>query len=145
MIKSLRELTKIGCSDFEEEERIPWIKSHVAQVVLTVACIYWSKEVEQRLTTEGADRVALLQEFNNIQIEELNESARQVGGKLSKLERKTCVALITGDVHNRDITSQMVSEKVDSINSFTWQMQLRFYWDLEQDDCVVRQIGRAHV
>ena len=143
MIKSLRELTKIGCGDFEEEERIPWIKSHVAQVVLTVACIYWTKEVEQRLTTEGVDRVALLQEYNNNQIEELNESARQVGGKLGKLERKTFVALITGDVHNRDIVAQMVREKVDALSSFTWQMQLRFYWDEKEDDCIVRQVNSA--
>ena len=70
---------------------------------------------------------------------QLDELARQVGGKLSSLERKTLVALITGDVHNRDITSQMVEEEVRSINSFTWQMQLRFYWDVDEDETIVRQ------
>ena len=36
----------------------------------------------------------------------------------------------------------MIEEKVESINSFTWQMQLRFYWDLDEDDCVVKQSTR---
>jgi len=65
----------------------------------------------------------------------------QVGGPLPKLERKTFCALITGDVHNRDIVTDMIKQKVDTINSFTWQMQLRFYWDLDLDDCVVRQVN----
>jgi len=145
MVKSLREFTKIGCGEFEEQERVPWVKTHIAQVVLTVACIYWAKEVEGRLVdeTEGVDRVAALDDYNKTQIEELNESARQVGGKLTKLERATFVALITGDVHNRDIVAQMVREKVDSIGSFTWQMQLRFYWDADADDTVVRQVNSA--
>ena len=38
-----------------------------------------------------------------------------MAGKLTKLERKTLVALITGDVHNRDITKSMADEKVDTI------------------------------
>ena len=53
--------------------------------------------------------------------------ALQVGGPLPKLHRKTLVAVITGDVHNRDIVTTMIDDKVDSLNSFTWQMQLRLY------------------
>ena len=61
-------------------------------------------------------------------MQELNECALQVGGELPKLHRKVFCALITGDVHNRDIVTDMVKEKVDSPHSFTWQMQLRFEW-----------------
>ena len=35
MIKSLREFTKQGCADYDEQERIPWTKSHFAQVRYT--------------------------------------------------------------------------------------------------------------
>ena len=72
-----------------------------------------------------------------------NASANQVAGKLGKLERGTFVALMTGDVHNRDIVTLMAKEKVDTMGSFTWQMQLRFYWDEAVDDCVVRQVNSA--
>jgi len=72
---------------------------------------------------------------------QLEDLARAVGGELTKLERKTLVALITGDVHNRDIVSTMINEEVDSPNSFTWAMQLRFYWEQDVDDTVVRQVN----
>ena len=102
--------------------------------------------MEQRLTDESKsseERVDSIASFNLQQIDELNASANQVAGKLSRLERATFVALMTGDVHNRDIVATMVKEKVDSLGSFTWQMQLRFYWDEAEDDCVVRQVNSA--
>lgn len=27
---------------------------------------------------------------------------------------------------------------MDSIQSFTWQQQLRYYWDMDLDDCLIR-------
>ena len=138
MFKSLKDLTKSGCQDYEDQGRIEWIKSHVTQVVLTVANIFWAREVETRLL--GSNDQAL-EEYLGAAIEQLNDCARQVGGQLSKLERKVFVALITGDVHNRDITKKMISERVESPNSFTWQMQLRFYWDADEDDCLVKQVN----
>jgi dynein heavy chain len=142
MFRSIRELIKVAVGEFEEEERIPWIKGHAAQIVITVAAIFWAKEVELRLSQgDKSTRPASLKEYNGIQVQELNECALQVGGELPKLHRKVFCALITGDVHNRDIVTDMVKEKVDSPHSFTWQMQLRFYWDVEIDDCVVRQVN----
>lgn len=28
--------------------------------------------------------------------------------------------------------------QVDSVQNFTWQQQLRYYWDMELDDCLIR-------
>lgn len=28
--------------------------------------------------------------------------------------------------------------QVDSLQNFTWQQQLRYYWDMELDDCLIR-------
>ena len=83
--------------------------------------------MEQRLTEGGRtseERVASLATFNLQQIEDLNASANQVAGKLSKpsklsklskLERATFVALMTGDGHNRDSVALMAKEKVDRL------------------------------
>ena len=138
MFKSLRELTKIAVGEYEEQDRIHWIKTHATQVTLTGAMIFWVRDVESRLINE-ADKPAALKGYYDIQVEQLNAAALQVGGQLPKLHRKTLVAVITGDVHNRDIVDQMVKDGCESINDFIWQMQLRYYWDLEIDDCVVRQ------
>jgi dynein heavy chain len=46
---------------------------------------------------------------------------------LTELQRKILVALITTDVHNRDIVETLMNENVESINDFNWQQQLRYY------------------
>jgi len=140
MVKSLREEMKRGRDEYEQQERLEWSKTHVAQVVLTVAMMFWCREVEAVLQAPG-DVVAGLTVYLVKAKAQLEDLARAVGGELSGLERKALVALITGDVHNRDIVSTMIEEKVDSPNSFTWAMQLRFYWENDVDDTVVRQVN----
>ena len=42
--------------------------------------------------------------------------------------RNKIVSLITLDVHNRDVVTEMVKAKVQSMNDFKWQSQLRYYF-----------------
>lgn len=51
------------------------------------------------------------------------------------------VALITIDVHNRDIVEALMSAKCTSRTDFTWQMQLRYEYDSESDVVLVRQVN----
>ena len=46
---------------------------------------------------------------------------------LSSVKRKILVALITVDVHNRDIVEKLLNETVMSTEDFIWQQQLRYY------------------
>jgi hypothetical protein len=65
-----------------------------------------------------------------------------VRGDLTPVNRKKIVALITTDVHGRDVTQTLIAKGVESLNDFDWQQQLRFYWiaDGQEDDCFVRQV-----
>ena len=58
-------------------------------------------------------------------IRQLSQLTVLVRGKLTKLERAVIVALVTTDVHARDIVEQLYDAKVDKIANFTWQQQLR--------------------
>lgn len=51
------------------------------------------------------------------------------------------VALITADVHNRDVVGSLVQKGTSSTNDFAWQMQLRFEYDPDADSILVRQVG----
>lgn len=74
-------------------------------------------------------------------IRELADLTGLVRGELSSLHRKILAALITVDVHARDIVTDLHKHKVKDINDFDWQMQLRYYF--ENEDVAVRQVGRA--
>lgn len=50
------------------------------------------------------------------------------------------VALITIEVHARDVIEKLGKSGCSSVNDFEWVSQLRFYWDREQAGCVVKQV-----
>lgn len=51
------------------------------------------------------------------------------------------VALITTDVHNRDVVTTLLSSGVTSTSDFGWQMQLRFNYDTDTDSIMVQQVN----
>ena len=58
---------------------------------------------------------------------QLTELTELVKKPLSELKRKVIVALITQDVHGRDIVNKLNEEDIDNVNDFLWTQQLRFY------------------
>lgn len=76
-----------------------------------------------------------------VNVHQLADLTRLVRGEsLSALSRRILAALITIDVHSRDIVGNLVSKNVSSTSDFEWQMQLRYYW--EGEDLVVRQVSQ---
>lgn len=59
-------------------------------------------------------------------------------GDLTKLQRGTLGALITIDVHNRDIIGNMVDANVIDYGDFEWNKQMRYYWNVETDACQIK-------
>jgi dynein heavy chain len=58
---------------------------------------------------------------------------------LGKLERKKVNTLLIIDVHARDICDMFVRESILDTKAFEWESQLRFYWDRDADNCLIRQ------
>jgi dynein heavy chain len=48
--------------------------------------------------------------------------------------------LIIIDVHARDVIDRFVRDSILDAREFDWESQLRFYWDRDQDDIVVKQV-----
>ncbi|XP_025054886.1 dynein heavy chain 6, axonemal [Alligator sinensis] len=139
MFTSLRRLTKAAIADYQARVRMEWVVAgHPSQVILTVSQLMWCRDLTQCLEGEDYDRLQTLTEFEKINFDRLNALAGLVRGSLPKLHRNIVTALITIDVHARDIVSELVTEKVNSVDSFEWQRQLRYYWDLDLDNCVAR-------
>jgi dynein heavy chain len=52
-----------------------------------------------------------------------------VRGKLTKLQRNELGALITIDVHAREVVDTLIKVRVDNVNDFDWTCRLRYYWE----------------
>ncbi|XP_008252409.2 dynein axonemal heavy chain 6 [Oryctolagus cuniculus] len=139
MFTSLRRLCKAAIADYQGKPRTEWvIAGHPSQVILTVSQIMWCRDVTECLETESTSHVEALEAFEKVNFERLNALAAIVRGSLPKLHRNIITALITVDVHARDIVSELVQAQVDTVESFDWQRQLRYYWDVDVDNCVAR-------
>ena len=90
-------------------------------VVLSGTAVCWCQGVEQAVESES------LPQFFEKCVEDLTGLTDLVRGQLSGLERMTLSALITMDVHARDVTVDMVRDKVSDISAFEWLSQLRYY------------------
>lgn len=58
---------------------------------------------------------------------------------LNKQQRTLLGALLTIDVHARDVTRTLVTRGTSSLLDFEWTRQLRYYWDEQEDDVFARQ------
>ena len=107
---------------------------------MTIAQIMWANSTEMALKdTENGNNMAMTQWYQR-NVEEISHLIAKVRRKdLSKLHHRIIVALVTTDVHARDIIETLKNEKVNTTNNFTWQQQLRFEWNESIDDVLVRQ------
>jgi dynein heavy chain len=137
MRASLKALLKEGVIDYPTRKREEWLFDHASQVVLACAGIFWAREV--LVAFESSDTAAELQVCFDRCVEQLGGLTLLVRGELTKLQRKVVSTLITLDVHARDIVEDMQNNETFQETDFGWQMQLRFYWQEEDDNCRVRQ------
>ncbi|XP_052828987.1 dynein axonemal heavy chain 6-like [Octopus bimaculoides] len=139
MFASIRQLVKRAVLDHDETEYKTWLISLVdfsLKVILAVSMVMWCRDAHLCLENED-NCLEMMKVFEKKCFSDLNQLASLVSGKLSKLNRATVCALITTKVNARDIISELVKKKVDSIESFDWQKQLRYYWDTTTDMCII--------
>ncbi|UYV81318.1 DNAH6 [Cordylochernes scorpioides] len=147
MFICLRKIAKTALEEFPQYPRKKWLLMYPSQVVLTISQVIWCLNVTDVLKTLSLKN---LQDFEIHCFEELNESAGMVRGELTKLNRAVLCALITIDVHARDIITDMIQHQVQhgtvtSLDSFEWLKQLRYYWDATIDDCIVRMSNSEYI
>eukprot|EP00392_Amoebophrya_sp_AT5.2_P008932 g8960.t1 len=122
MMDTLR-LVIAECNDnYAQIERHQWCLLWPGQVAICTSCYYWTIGAEEYLNKKkiGEYEKKLFQQISNI--------VELVRGEMSKLARVTVGALVTLDVHARDVVTELREHGVDSPEDFEWLSQLRYYW-----------------
>ncbi|KAL7699312.1 dynein heavy chain cytosolic putative [Lotmaria passim] len=127
--RSMKQHIRDANAGYIEKPRNEWIYQYPCQAIIVASRIWFTTEVHQAFTQ--------IEEGNDMGMKDLLKSQKsQLDGLIKEVlldrtsqERKMLVHLITIDVHNRDIVQSMVDDRIDSVESFSWQSQLRYYWD----------------
>ncbi|RUS78130.1 hypothetical protein EGW08_014103, partial [Elysia chlorotica] len=143
MFASIRKLCKRAIKDYETTDLITWISINASQVVLTICQMMWTRDVTNILK-DPRTAIRNMREFETKSFQELSQLAAAVRGDLPRLVRYTLCALITINVHARDMITDMVKKQVRELLSFDWQKQLRYYWDTEIDNTIVCMSNAVH-
>uniref|UniRef100_A0A8C8ZZR2 Dynein axonemal heavy chain 2 n=1 Tax=Prolemur simus TaxID=1328070 RepID=A0A8C8ZZR2_PROSS len=109
-------------------------------MVITASQIQWTADVTKCLLTakERGDK-KILKVMKKKQVSILNKYSEAIRGNLTKIMRLKIVALVTIEIHARDVLEKLYKSGLMDVNSFDWLSQLRFYWEKDLDDCMIRQ------
>ncbi|CAK72703.1 unnamed protein product (macronuclear) [Paramecium tetraurelia] len=113
----------------EDTQRRDWVFEFPLQIIITIDSIFWTKITEENYLQANAE--GDLDDWYDANVTMLDELTQLIRGNLNELQRRTLLALVTQDVHFRDIVDNMRNESVEGILDFKWQQQLRFYHDEE--------------
>ena len=116
--------TQLGLSvqDYLQSDRKAWVLRWPGQVVLGCDQIYWTTETEEAINAKD------LKGYHHKCHQQLLDVTKLVRTDLTNLQRVSLGALVTLDVHGRDVVENLCSVGVELVSDFEWAAQLRYYW-----------------
>ncbi len=103
-----------------------WVKKTIGQLLITTGSIMWTTDCTRALTAIASGSKGALKQSKKKQVSYLNKLTAIIRGPLSPVERNKVVALITMEIHNRDVMEKMIKANCSSVSDFDWLSQLRF-------------------
>jgi len=146
--------TKYPATDQGAINRHEWLWAYAAQVVIAIDQVMWTQNGHEALmklegtydpngTGEFRHDKDAMKDFLKFSLDQINAMVDLVKLPLDKQQRTLLGALLTIDVHARDVTRALVTKNVCSLSDFEWTKQLRYYWDEKVDDVMVKQTNAA--
>mmetsp|Transcript_10644 Transcript_10644/g.10735 ORF Transcript_10644/g.10735 Transcript_10644/m.10735 type:complete len:165 (+) Transcript_10644:5233-5727(+) len=93
--------------------------------------VSWSNRIEESLEKKKGASLQFIEDNIKVTLEML---AERVLTDLKKDIRQKYEQLITDLVHQREVTRQLMNEKVQSASEFIWLYHMRFYWRPKEKD-----------
>jgi dynein heavy chain len=103
-----------------------WVKDFPGQLLITSGQILWTTECHTALAKVEKGQKNALRMVKRTQSKYIGKLTEMIRKGPSKMERSKLVALITIEVHARDVQDKMIAQKTESPSNFNWTQQLRF-------------------
>ena len=141
MKSTLRFFTKTAIQDYTKEELYKFIHNKLGMICVFTSEAWWTfalEDVFRKIKQEG-DKYAMKRELER-QSKGLLDLVVIVRKKdISREDRLKVNNLIIRTVHGREIVDKFVRDSILDAREFEWESQLKFYWDKEKDDLIIRQ------
>ena len=140
MKDSVKDYARRALTAYSDEERLSWMTSWPAQTAVVCNAIQWTANVTRAIQHGGRDAMAALLEKANADLVKLVERVR---GSLRPLDRLTLSSMVVLDVHARDVVEGLIAAGVVDVRHFSWQAQLRYYWNHLDDSIEVKMMNSS--
>lgn len=138
---TVKRYLKQGLADNQTLEFEEWLLRNIGQVVLTVGQINFNKKVLLSFSNEMPTRA--LESFKNQLITSINLAANMASKDIPSFKVQSIEALLTIDVHSRDILTSLINNKITSPDDFEWTRNLRYEWEEFNNQCSVLHSNAA--
>jgi dynein heavy chain len=111
-------------------KRDKWVREWPGQLCITASQMQWTADCTkalQQVKSRGDKKP--LKSLKKKQTHILNKFSEIIRGTLTKMLRAKIVALVTIEIHARDVIEKLAKSNCSDVNGFEWLMQLRVYWD----------------
>ncbi|XP_069776188.1 dynein axonemal heavy chain 2 isoform X2 [Narcine bancroftii] len=126
------------------EFKQPILLDGPVEMLITASQIQWTTEVTKALiSVKDLDDKKPLRVIKRKQVTMLHKYSEAIRGNLTKIMRLKVVALVTVEVHARDVIDKLYKMNILDVTAFDWLSQLRLYWDKDLDDCLIRQTNTS--
>ncbi|XP_076646459.1 dynein axonemal heavy chain 1 [Halictus rubicundus] len=134
MRNTIREIIHDALQLVEISPRKQWVYMWPGQVTLCCGQAYWTAHVEEAI------RGNRLRQYYQEMLGHLDDLRELVRGHQTEIQRLMLEAVITIEVHARDVTHKLIEEGVSNVNDFDWISQLRYYL-VDDTDLKVRAVN----
>eukprot|EP00760_Papus_ankaliazontas_P032316 PhM_4_TR5746/c0_g1_i1/m.34437/K10408/DNAH; dynein heavy chain, axonemal len=125
---TVKKLTQDALNAYVENPRLEWILKYPAQIILLLTRVFWTADTTQAFHLFEEGNPAALTDYAKVLKGHVASASTLMDNRLSALQRKMLVSLITVDVHSRDVLLDLIEKRTESAADFGWLSQLRMYW-----------------